>query len=321
MRYRKLGKNGFEVSEIGFGSWAIGGAMWGGRRDDDARRALARAFDRGVNFFDTALVYGDGHSERLVGEFVRGHRDHAYVATKVPPKSFQWPARPGSPLKEFFPASWIIECAERSLKNLGVERIDLLQLHVWADDWTDDDEWHGAFEKLRSDGKIRLSGISINSHDPQSAVRVVQKRRVDALQVFFNIFDQSPADALFPACIEHGVGVLARVPFDEGSLTGKLTKETKFPEGDFRNSYFGGGKLAETVDRVEQMRPILESTAATMARGALRWVLSHPAVSTAIPGMRSDQQVDDNTAASDDGPLPPETMDALKAFRWVRSPY
>ena len=321
MRYRKLGKNGFDVSEIGFGAWAIGGAMWGGRRDDDARAALGRAFERGVTFYDTALVYGDGHSERLVGEFVRSKKDKAHVATKVPPKSYQWPARPGSPLRDFFPASWIVECCERSLKNLGVERIDLLQLHVWAEAWTDDDEWHGALEKLRQQGKIRLSGISINSHDPQSAVRVVEQRRVDALQVFFNIFDQSPTDALLPACLAHGVGVLARVPFDEGSLTGKLTKQTTFPEGDFRNSYFGGNLLAQTVDRVEALRPIIEGEAATMARGALRWVLSHPAVSTVIPGMRNQQQVDDNTAASDDGPLSPATLEKLKAHRWVRSPY
>jgi aryl-alcohol dehydrogenase-like predicted oxidoreductase len=321
MRYRKLGKNGFDVSEIGFGAWAIGGAMWGGRRDADARAALERAFERGVNFIDTALVYGDGHSERLVGDFARDKAGKVYVATKVPPKNYQWPARPGAPLRDFFPASWIIECAEQSLKNLKLERLDLLQLHVWADAWTDQDEWQGAFEKLREQGKIRLSGISINSHDPQSAVRVVQQNRVDVLQVFFNIFDQSPTDALFPACVQHGVGVLARVPFDEGSLTGKLTRDTKFPEGDFRASYFGGELLAQTVVRVEKLRPVIEGVAESMPRGALRYVLSHPAVSTTIPGMRNAEQVDDNTAASDDGPLSPAMLAELEVFRWVRQPY
>jgi aryl-alcohol dehydrogenase-like predicted oxidoreductase len=321
MRNRKLGKNGFDVSEIGFGAWAIGGGMWGGPRDDDARAALARAFARGVTFIDTALVYGDGHSERLVGEFARAHRDQVHVASKVPPKSYQWPARPGSALRDFFPKGWIIECAERSLRNLGVERIDLLQLHVWCDAWADQDEWHDALELLRRDGKIRLAGISINSHDPASAVRVVKQGRIDAVQVFFNIFDQSPEDELLPACLEHGVGVLARVPFDEGSLTGKLRRDTKFPEGDFRAQYFGGSLLGETVDRVEKLRPIVEGAAATMARGALRFCLSHPAVSTVIPGMRNPQQVDDNSAASDDGPLPPATLAALRPHRWVRSPY
>jgi aryl-alcohol dehydrogenase-like predicted oxidoreductase len=321
MRYRKLGNNGPDVSSIGFGAWAIGGGMWGGRRDEDARAALERAFARGVNFYDTALVYGDGHSERLVGEFARRHADQVYVATKVPPKSYQWPARPGSPLRDFFPASWITECAERSLRNLGLPRIDLLQLHVWADDWTDDDEWYGALDKLRQQGKVRLTGISINSHDPRSALRVVQKRRVDALQVFFNIFDQSPEDELFPACVEKGVGVLARVPFDEGSLTGKLRVDTKFPAGDFRAEYFAGPLLADTVRRVETLRPIVEGAAGSMARGALRFCLANPAVSTVIPGMRSPAQVDENTAAGDEGPLPIETVRALRPHRWVRSPY
>src|SRR4051794_21506825 len=217
MRYRKLGKTGPEVSEVGFGAWAIGGAMWGGKRDEDSRVSLERAFERGVNFYDTALVYGDGHSERLIGEFVRAHAGKVYVATKVPPKAYNWPAPPDAPLRDNFPAAWIIESAEKSLKNLGVERIDLLQLHVWADAWTTQDEWREALEKLRAQGKVRLTGISINSHDPKSALGVVRERMVDALQVFYNIFDQSPEDELFPACIEHGVGVLARVPFDESS--------------------------------------------------------------------------------------------------------
>ena len=321
MRYRKLGKHGPEISVVGFGAWAIGGGMWGGRRDEDARSALARAFDHGVNFVDTALVYGDGHSEKLVGEFAREHKDKLHIATKVPPKSYQWPARPGSPLRDFFPAAWITECTEKSLRNLGVERIELLQLHVWADAWTDDDEWLGAVDKLRRAGKIGLIGISINSHDPQSAVRVVKSGRVDALQVFFNIFDQSPEDELFPACVEHGVGVLARVPFDEGSLTGKLRADTTFPAGDFRADYFGGALLGETVRRVEAMRPIVEGAAQTMARGALRFCLSHPAVTTVIPGMRSAAQVDENTAVGDEGALPPATLTALRPHRWVRNPY
>ena len=202
----------------------------------------------------------------------------------------------------------------------GPERIDLLQLHVWADRWTDDDEWHGAMEKLRAQGKVRLVGISINSHDPKSALRVVRAGKVDALQVFYNLFDQSPEDELFPACREHGVGVLARVPFDEGSLTGKLRDDTKFPPGDFRSQYFGGGLLQETVRRVEALRPIVEGAASSMARGALRYILSHPAVSTVIPGMRTPHQVDENTAASDDGPLPPEVVEKLHAHRWVRQP-
>lgn len=320
MKTRKLGKSGITVSEVGYGAWAIGGSMWGGRRDDEARSSLERAYERGVRLVDTALVYGDGHSERLIGPFLKAHPDVA-VATKVPPKAMQWPARPGAKLEAYFPGAWIRECCEKSLRNLAAERIDLLQLHVWAEAWTDHDEWYGTLVKLKEEGKIRAIGISINSHDPQSAVRVVEAGRVDALQVFYNIFDQSPEDALYPACVTHGVGVLARVPFDEGSLTGKLTPETVFPPGDFRVDYFGGGKLAETVKRVEAMRPLVEGAAKTMARGALRYCLSHPAVSCVIPGMRTPHQVDENCAASDDGSLPAETLAQLRAHRWVRSPY
>jgi aryl-alcohol dehydrogenase-like predicted oxidoreductase len=320
MNKRRFGKSDLLVSEIGFGAWAIGGAMWGGRRDEDARAALERAYERGVNFIDTALVYGNGHSERLIAPFLRRHPDVA-VATKVPPKSMQWPARPDARLADNFPADWITRCCEQSLQNLGVARIDLLQLHVWADAWTDQDEWFEALSRLRQQGKVRFLGVSINSHDPASAVRLVRSGLVDALQVFYNLFDQSPEDALFPACLEHGVAVLARVPFDEGSLTGKLRPDTTFPPGDFRASYFAGPLLTETVRRVEALRPIVEGAAASMARGALRFCLSHPAVSTVIPGMRNPTQVDENCAASLDGPLPPAVLARLRPHRWVRDPY
>jgi aryl-alcohol dehydrogenase-like predicted oxidoreductase len=320
MRRRPLGKTGITVSEIGFGAWAIGGMMWGGRRDEDSRRALRRAVDRGVDLIDTALVYGSGHSERLVGELLK-EKKGITVATKVPPKCMTWPAAHDGKLADYFPAGWIQQCAETSLKNLGVDTIDVLQLHVWADAWTDEAEWHDTLMELKRVGKVRAFGLSLNSHDPASALRVVRAGKVDTLQVFHNIFDQSPEDELFPLCLERGVGVLSRVPFDEGSLTGKLTKETKFPEGDFRRDYFAGDLLPKTVDAVEKMRPIVEKAAGTMARGALRYCLSHPAVSTVIPGMRSDAQVDENCAAGGDGPLPPDTLAALRPFRWVRRPH
>lgn len=320
MRYRTLGKTGLRVSEIGFGAWAMGGGMWGGKRDQDSKAAMARAHELGLNFIDTALVYGEGHSEQLVGEFVRQHRDVA-VATKVPPKCYRWPAYPDAKLKEFFPAAWIRECAETSLKNLKLDHIDLLQLHVWADSFTDEHDWLEAFTKLKQEGKIRFAGISINSHDPASALRVAASGHIEALQVFYNIFDQSPEDELLPLCATHGVGILARVPLDEGSLTGKLRYDSTFPEGDFRNQYFAGALLKETVDRVEKFRPLVEKAAATMARGALRYCLSHPAVSTVIPGMRSAAQAADNCAASDDGPLDPAVVEELHTHRWVRPPY
>ena len=306
--------------KIGFGAWAIGGGMWGGPRDRDSRAALKRAYELGVRLIDTAAVYGSGHSERLVGEFVKSHPD-VMVATKVPPKSGRWPARPGSLPAENFPADWIVRSCERSLDNLGRSHIDLLQLHVWADSFLDSDDWYEAMVKLRQAGKIRRIGVSINSHDPASALRLVQSGRVDALQVFYNIFDQSPEDELFPACLEHKVDVLARVPFDEGSLTGKLREDTRFPEGDFRSQYFGGDLLKETVRRVEALRPILQGAAASMARGALRYCISHSAVTWVIPGVRNAAQAEEDCAAAQDGPLPDAVLKQLRAHRWVRSPY
>jgi aryl-alcohol dehydrogenase-like predicted oxidoreductase len=322
MEHRSLGRSGVQVTGIGFGAWAIGGNMWGGTRDDDSRAALRRARERGVTLIDTALEYGDGHSEELVGQVLREGWPGAVVATKVPPKAMQWPAPRGAALEDFFPAGWIRASCERSLRNLGVERVDLLQLHVWADAWTDRDEWYETLTALQKEGKVRLLGVSINSHDPQSAVRLARSGRVDVLQVQYNAFDQSPEDELFGACLEHGVGVLARVPFDESALTGKLTLDTKFPEGDFRADYFGGELLGETVRRVEALRPLFESAAGTMARGALRYCLSHPAVSSVIPGMRSPQQVDDNVAAADAGPLADAVVREVRAkHRWVREAY
>ncbi len=309
------------MSEIGFGAWAIGGRMWGGPRDDDARQALRHARERGISFIDTALEYGNGHSERLIGELAAEGWPGLVVATKVPPKAMAWPAPPDAPLEDFFPPAWIRKSCERSLRNLGVERIDVLQLHVWADAWTDRDEWYRALSDLRSEGKIRLIGVSINSHDPASALRLVRSGRVDVLQVLYNLFDQSPEDELFPACLEHRVGVLARVPLDESSLTGKLCADTVFPPDDFRAGYFEGDLLADTVRRVEALRPLVEPVAGTMARGALRFCLSHPAVSAVIPGMRTTAQVDDNVAASHGGPLPAELLAELRPHRWVREAY
>jgi aryl-alcohol dehydrogenase-like predicted oxidoreductase len=322
MKQRSLGRSGLLVSGIGFGAWALGGNAWGGARDDDSRAALRRARERGITLIDTALEYGDGHSEELVGEVLREGWPGAVVATKVPPKAMQWPAPRGAALEDFFPAGWIRSSCERSLRNLRVERIDLLQLHVWADAWTERDEWYEELAALRKEGKVRLLGASINSHDPASAVRLARSGRVDVLQVQYNAFDQSPEDELFGACLEHGVGVLARVPFDESALTGKLTLDTRFPAGDFRADYFGGPLLAETVRRVEALRPLLEGAAGSMARGALRYCLSHPAVSSVIPGMRSPAQVDDNVAGAEGGALPEDVLREVRAkHRWVREAY
>src|ERR1700691_3444210 len=234
MKYRRLGRTDFEIGEVGYGAWGIGGTQWLGGTDDESLTALRRAIDLGLNFIDTALAYGAGHSERLVGQVVRDAGRRIYVATKVPPKNQLWPARPGIGIEQVFPYDYILRSTERSLKNLGVETIDLLQLHVWNPEWIARDEWRRAFEELKRSGKVRFVGISINDYQPDSALEIIRTGLIDSVQVIYNIFDQSPARNLFPLTLEHNIGVIARVPLDEGGLSGKIDEKTVFPPGDFR---------------------------------------------------------------------------------------
>jgi aryl-alcohol dehydrogenase-like predicted oxidoreductase len=321
MRYRKLGRTGIEVSEIGYGAWGIGGAQWGGADDDESLQALHRAIDLGLTFIDTALAYGEGRSERLVGQVVRERDETVHVATKVPPKNLIWPAEEGAALDDVFPRGYVRDCAERSLRNLGMDAVDLLQLHVWNDDWAGSEELLGEVEQLRSDGRIRHFGISINDHQPSNALRLVRSGAVDTVQVIYNVFDQSPEDELLPACREHGVGVIARVPLDEGGLTGRIGADTEFEGDDFRESYFRGDRKREVHDRVTAIATDLAIDESRLAEIALRFILSEPAVSTVIPGMRSLRNVERNIAASDAGPLQPDERERLRAHRWVRNFY
>jgi aryl-alcohol dehydrogenase-like predicted oxidoreductase len=321
MNYRKLGATGIEVSEIGYGAWGIGGSQWGGADDDESIQALHSAIDLGLNFVDTALAYGNGRSERLVGQVVRERSETVHVATKVPPKNRIWPAQEGSPLEEVFPLGFVSECAERSLGNLGMESIDLLQLHVWNDDWAGSEELLEEIDRLRSSGKIRFFGISINDHQPANGLRLVQSGAVDSVQVIYNVFDQSPEDELFPACRERGVGVLARVPLDEGGLTGRVDADTEFADDDFRGHYFRGDRKRQVHDRVTAIASDLGIDEDQLAETALRFVLSEPAVSTVIPGMRSLRNVERNLAVSDGRGLPDEQREKLRAHRWVRNFY
>jgi aryl-alcohol dehydrogenase-like predicted oxidoreductase len=321
MNYRKLGKTGLEVSEIGYGAWGISGVQWLGAEDDESLRALNRAIDLGLNFIDTALAYGDGHSERLVGRTVRERSETVYVATKVPPKNGIWPAPSGLRPDEVFPKDYVRECTETSLKNLGLDRIDVQQFHVWQDEWVGEGSWLEAVEELKDEGKIRSFGISINDHQPENAVRLIESGIVDTVQVIYNVFDQSPEDVLFPACLEHDVGVIVRVPFDEGGLTGRITPETTFDEGDFRNEYFRGDRKREVQEHVRAIVSELGVTEDEMAEVALRYVLSHPAVSTVIPGMRSVRNVERNMAVGDGKGLPEEQVKQLKSHRWDRNFY
>jgi len=321
MEHRPLGRTGIDVSVLGYGAWGIGQTMWIGADDDESLRALARAFDEGVDFVDTAYGYGDGHSEELVGKAVRDAGGDIRIATKVPPKNGQWPARPGVPADDAFPADWIVSCTERSLGKLGVETIDVQQFHVWSDEWLDQGSWREGVEQLKAEGKIRAFGISINDHEADNGVALVESGIVESVQVIYNVFDQAPADRLFAATQKAGVGVIVRVPFDEGALAGRVRPDTEFPEGDFRNNYFSGDRKQEVWDRVEAITSDLGVDVDDLPEFALRFCLSHPAVSTVIPGMRSLRSVDANVAATGRGALTQEQLDVLARHRWQRNFY
>ncbi len=321
MHNRRLGKTGLDVSEIGYGAWGIGQSMWIGADDDESLRALDRAIDLGLNFIDTALAYGNGHSEQLVGRTVKRRSETVHVATKIPPKNLRWPASPDDHADAAFPGDHIRSCTETSLRNLGTETIDVQQFHVWHDAWLEQGDWLETVEALKQEGKIRSFGVSINDHAPETALELVRSGHVDTVQVIFNVFDQSPADELFPAVKEHDLGVLARVPLDEGGLTGRITPDTEFPEGDFRHDYFQGDRKQEVFERAQAIARDLGIALDDLPETALRYILSFDAVSTVIPGMRSIRNVERNMAVGDGNGLPPEQVEQLKAHRWLRDWY
>ena len=318
MRYRRFGRMGWMASEIGYGMWGMGG--WSGSDDAESLRSLQLAVDLGCNFFDTAWAYGNGHSERLLGQLLKANPNRRlYAATKIPPKNRIWPSRRGFTLDVVFPPEYIEEYVHKSLENLGVETIDLIQFHVWEDDWVQDERWAKKLDELRGQGLIRAVGISINRWEPWNGVKAVRSGLIDAVQVIYNIFDQAPEDQLFPVAQQLNIAIIARVPFDEGTLTGTLTKDTVFPPDDWRSTYFVPENLAASVDRAEALRPLIPE-GMTMAEMALRWTLCHPAVSTVIPGMRKRRHVEANCAVSDGAGLPADLLEKLRAHRWDRLP-
>lgn len=319
MQYRRFGRLGWQVSEIGVGMWGMGG-QWKGATDNDANAALHRAVDMDCNFFDTAWAYGDGHSERLYKKISWERPDkQLYVATKIPPKTFQWPSRRGAALDDYFPPDHIREYTEKSLLNLGVLKIDLQQFHVWEDTWAHDERWLRAVDDLKREEMIGGIGISVNRWEPWNVLETLKTGVIDAVQVVYNIFDQAPEDDLFPLCEELDIAVIARVPFDEGTLTGKLAKDTTFEEGDWRNSYFTPERLHESVDRAEALRELLPE-GMTMPEMALRFILANDTVSTVIPGMRRTPHVETNISVSDGDTLPADLIARLRAHRWDRKP-
>lgn len=319
MQYREFGKLGWKVSEIGFGAWAIGGDMWGPQDDAESLRALHRALDLGVNFVDTAQGYGKGHSEELIGRVLKERSEEVFVATKVPPvPGFPWPPPDDADARLIFPASYIIEQCEKSLRRLRRDWVDVYQFHTWATGFNAQEEWHEAMTRLKAEGKIRAVGVSVPDATPDNVIGSVAPGKVDAVQVIYNLFEQYPEWNLFPVCARLGTAVIVRVPFDEGALTGRMRKDTKFPPGDVRSNYFRGGNLPAVVRRVEKIRAFQQERhpGMSMAEFALRFTLSHSAVSTVIPGIRSAAQAEANVRASDGTLLDGGEKNDLKQFAW-----
>jgi aryl-alcohol dehydrogenase-like predicted oxidoreductase len=317
MKTRVFGRLGWPVSEVGYGLWGMGG--WSGSDDAESLTALERSIALGCTFFDTALAYGNGKSEQLLGQVLARHRDKTIrVATKIPPGNLKWPALASYPLEAVFSADHIRRSTETSLTNLGLPSVDLQQFHVWSDAWAKDDRWQRAIDDLKHEGLIRGFGISINRWEPASVLRAVETGLVDSVQVVYNVFDQSAEDELFPACRARGIAVIARVPLDEGSLTGTLTRDMTWPEGDWRNLYFTPEKLAETLTRVDALRPEIPP-GMTLPEMALRFILANPDVSTIIPGMRRVRHVEANLSISDGRALGLDVLDGLRRHRWART--
>ncbi len=319
MEHRALGRTGLEVSEIGYGAWGIGGSMWIGAEEDESVRALNRAIELGVNFIDTARGYGE--SERIVGKVVRDHPDEwLYVATKVPPKNGEWPAPSGLDPMETFPGDHIRSSVEESLRVSGLETFDVLQFHVWSDEWVGRGDWLETVAALKEEGLIRFFGVSINDYQPENALELIRSGTVDTVQVIHNVFHQQPEEQLFPACVDHGVGVIVRVALDEGGLTGRITADTEFPDGDWRNNYFGGDRKRQVEEHVRALVDDLGVSVEELPALGLRYVLSTEGVSTVIHGMRTVRNVERNVEVSG-APLPAETREVLARHRWERNFY
>jgi aryl-alcohol dehydrogenase-like predicted oxidoreductase len=318
MKYRKFGKTNWQVSEIGYGMWGLAG--WTGSEEKEVEASLYKAVELGCNFFDTAWGYGSGRSEQILGKLIKAYPNKKlYAASKIPPKNFKWPSKPYYKLEEVFPASHIIEYAEKSLKNLDIDSIDLLQFHVWEDTWADNDDWKTAVEKLTSEGKVQHWGISVNRWEPDNSLKTLKTNLISSVQVIYNIFDQNPEDNLFPLCKKLDIGIIARVPFDEGSLTGRLNYDTTFPKDDWRSTYFVPENLRASVDHANALKPLIPQEM-NMPEMELRYILSNPDVGTVIPGMTKVRHVESNIATSDGKGLMKDLLDKLKTHRWDRTP-
>jgi aryl-alcohol dehydrogenase-like predicted oxidoreductase len=321
MNYKNFSKSSEKISQLGFGTWGIGKTFWIGAEDSESKKALHKAIELGVNIFDSALVYGNGHSEKLIGQVENESGKELFITSKIPSKKFEWPANDKSTLEESFPEKQIILSTERSLRNLKRDYLDLQQFHVWNDNWADQDEWKEAVLKLKKDGKVKYFGISINDHQAENGMKAAESGLIDSFQVIFNIFDQSPIDKLFPYCLENNISIIARVPLDEGGLTGSIAEDTEFPKGDWRNNYFREDRKSQVYERVKMIQEEMGTECVSIAECALRFTISFDAVTTVIPGMRSTSRVIQNSEIINKGKLSSELIDKLKTHRWERNFY
>ena len=309
------------ISQLGFGCWGIGKSEWVGADDKESKHIIQRAIEEGINFFDTALVYGEGHSEKILGEAVKESGKTVFIATKIPSKLREWPCRDSSTLEDSFPSKYIIQSTEKSLKNLNRDYIDLQQFHVWNDKWAKQDEWKEAIYRLKKDGKVRYFGISINDHQSDNGLETAKTEAIDSFQVIFNIFEQRPVHKLFPYCERHKISIIARVPFDEGALTGNVDPSTDFPAGDWRNDYFRGKRKMDVKLRVDEIWNDVKGYTSSMSEAALRFIISFKAVTTVIPGMRKEKNLNANLKSIQKGPLPANLLEELKVHQWNKNFY
>jgi aryl-alcohol dehydrogenase-like predicted oxidoreductase len=321
MEYRTFAKSNEKISRLGFGGWGIGGTMWIGAEDKESKRTLRKAIESGINFFDSAFVYGNGKSEQLISQVEKESGKELFITTKIPPKNYQWPAKDTTPLGAAFPKDYIMTITERSLRRMNRDYVDLQQFHVWNDQWADNDEWKEAILKLKNDGKVRYFGISVNDHQPENGIEAGKTGLIDSFQVIFNIFDQSPVDTLFPFCKENDISIIARVPFDEGALTGNIKPDTVFPDRDFRANYFRGDRKQQIWDRVQKLTEDVKDETSSLAEAALRYTISFDEVTTVIPGMRKEKNLLSNVASIEKGVLSEELLERLKDHRWIRNFY
>lgn len=323
MRYRTFGRTGWSVSEIAFGGWQLGGD-WGTVDDDASVATLLHAFDRGINFVDTAELYGRGHSEEVIGRALRQWRgSRIHVATKVQPVVWPDPSDDAPEMRARYPRWYLRKGVDDALRRLQVERIDLLQLHSWMPDGIANLDWLETLNQLRVAGKVEHIGVSLRDYRPGEGVDLARLGLVASEQVVFNLFEQRPDHELFAAGAETGTAFIARVPFDSGSLIGHWTPDTyaQWQPGSVPHTLFRGERFTETLARVEALKKVTSAYFPTLAEAAMRYTLSSPQVATVIPGMSSPREVDLNIAYSDGEPFPPELRDALPEHCWPRNFY